>query len=63
VLDGSATLAAAVSVKSVTGPAVSSSAPPAGWACEEAGKERVELCDSILRDVNDNLLVIRCGGV
>jgi hypothetical protein len=62
-LSGFPSAGASASVRAVVGPAVPASASSAGAAGEETGKERMELCDSLLWDVDGDRLVLRRGFV
>jgi hypothetical protein len=52
---------ASASVGAVVRPAVPASTSSAAGAGEETGKERMELCDSLLRDIDGDRLVLRGG--
>lgn len=60
-LDGFAAPGAAAAMSAAVRPAVSAPASAARAAGEETGKERVELCDSLLGNIDGHLLVLRGG--
>jgi len=61
VLGGPSPTSASASVGAVAWVAVPASASSAGAAGEKTGKERMELCDPLLRDIDGDRLVLRGG--